>query len=255
MHNPSHVQSVERALLLMEALAKENRDLSLTEISKLMNWPKSTVHGLLSTLRDYNFIDQSQEDGRYRLGVRLFELGNLVARSWDIRTMALPVMQRLNKQWGETVHLATEDKGEVLYIEKLDSTHMLRIVSEIGSRLPIHCSGLGKVLLAYKNPAEVKWILGKRGMRAMTARTITDPQKLDVELANIRKHGYAMDDREIMDSLRCVAAPIRDKDGAVRYAVSVSGFENNMRGERLNNILEAVLQAADNISYAMGYRE
>lgn len=252
---PSHVQSVGRAAVLLDLLAQENREMSLTEISRALNWPKSTVHGLLATLRDYRYIDQSPTTGRYRLGIRLFELGHLVARRWDIRTVAMPAMQQLNSQLGEMVQLATEDKGEVLYLEKIDSTHMMRIVSEIGARLPMHCSGLGKVLLAYKSPAEAKWILSRRGMPAMTSRTITGMEQMEQELKKIRRRGYAVDDREIMDSLRCVAAPIRDSEGAVKYAVSISGLANSMQGEYLDRAVDALLKTARDISLAMGYRQ
>lgn len=251
----SHVQSVARALSILDLLACENREMSLTEIAKTMGWPKSTAHGLIATLRDYYYIDQSPVTGYYRLGVRLFEIGNAVARSWNIRALAVPAMEGLNNRLGEMVQLATEDKGEVLYLEKLDSTHIIRIVSEIGMRLPMHCTGLGKALLAYKRPVEIKSILSKHGMNRMTARTITDREQLERELINIRKQGYAVDDREIMESLRCVAAPIFDRDGNVKYAVSVSGLATSMYGERLNMVREELLRATDGISYAMGYRK
>lgn len=251
----SHVQSVAHALMVMDMLARENREMSLTEIANTMGWPKSTVHGLIATMRDYSYIDQSPISGRYRLGVRLFELGNTVARSWDIRTLALPAMQDLNNRLGEMVQLATEDKGEVLYIEKLDSTHLMKIVSGVGARLPMHCTGLGKVLLAYKSPSEIKWILSKHGMAPMTARTITDREALERELIIIRRRGYAVDDRESMDSLRCVAAPIFDSEGDVKYAISVSGFANNFQRERMEMVRDMLLVVADSISYAMGYRK
>lgn len=254
-HDTAHVQSVARALALLELLARENREMSLTEIAKASGRPKSTIHGLIATLRDHSYVDQSPETGRYRLGVRLFELGNMVARSWDIRSISLPAMRNLNGLLGEMVQLATEDKGQVLYLERLDSTHMMRIVSETGARLPMHCTGLGKALLAYKTPAEIKWILLKHGLSRMTANTITDREMLERELIKIRRQGYAVDDREIMDSLRCVAAPIYDRDGNVKYAVSVSGFANSMQGERFEMIIAELLRAADSISFAMGYRK
>ena len=251
----SHVQSVARSLMIMDLLAQENREMSLTEIAKAMNWPKSTTHGLITTLKDYYYVDQSPASGCYRLGVRLFELGNMVSRSWDIKSIAKPVMQELNSRFGEMVQLAAEDKGEVLYLEKLDSTHMMRIVSDIGARLPMHCTGLGKVLLAYKTPSEIKWILTKHGMPPMTARTITDRETMERELIKIRRQGYAIDDREIMDSLCCVAAPIFDREGNVKYAVSVAALANNFHSQRLDSVKEELLKAADVISYAMGYRK
>ncbi|MCL2004470.1 MAG: helix-turn-helix domain-containing protein [Oscillospiraceae bacterium] len=251
----SHVQSVARSLMLLELLARENREMPLTDISRAMGWPKSTVHGLINTLKDYHYVEQSPDSGCYKLGVRLFELGNIVARSWDIKAVALPAMQILNGSLGELVQLATEDRGEVLYLEKLDSTHMMRIVSEIGARLPMHCTGLGKVLLAYKTPSEIKWILSKHGMPRMTKRTITDRELLERELIRIRRQGYAVDDREIMDSLRCVAAPIFDRGGNVKYAISISGLANNFHGLHLDKARDEIISTAASISKALGYSQ
>jgi len=251
----SHVHSVARALQVLELLAGENGEISLTEISKKVQWPKSTTHGILTTLRDYRLVEQSAQTGKYRLGVRLFEYGQKVARNWDIRSVALPVLQEVNHTFGEMVQLATEDNGEVLYIEKIDSTRIIRIVSETGARLPMHCSGLGKVLLAYKSPAEVKYILAKSGMPRMSRNTITDAVKMNAELEKIRRQGYATDDCEIMEGLRCVAAPIHVREGDVKYAVSVSGLAEVFTGGYFDGICAAVVKAAAEISHLMGYRE
>ena len=250
----SHVQSLARSLQLIEAIANERGDISLTEIAKRLGWPKSTVHGILSTLRDYRYVDQSPHNGRYKLGIRFFELGIKVAQNWDVREVALPLMQRINKQFGEMVQLATEDDGEVFYIEKIDSTHIIRIVSEIGARLPIHCSGLGKAILAYQDPVDARRILHRKGLARMTKNTITDPDKMDVELAKIRIQGYAVDEQEIMEGLRCVAAPIRDANGEVRYAISVAGLAERLTGEYFEKIKEEIVKAAVDISKQMGFR-
>lgn len=255
IYKDSHVQSVARALTLIEILAQEKKDLSLTELSKKAGWPKSTVHGLITTLRDYHMVEQAEETGYYRLGIRLFELGNIVMRSWDIATIAKPYLQKLNNNLGEMVQLAMEDKGEVLYLDKIDSNRMMRIVSEIGIRLPMHCSGLGKVLLAYKkDEGEIKKILTQKGMRAMTSRSIVTIADFLKETQLIRERGYAMDDQEIMDGLRCVAVPIFDANAQVNYAISISGFYGNLRGEHLKNIITGLIEAAKNISYDLGYR-
>jgi DNA-binding IclR family transcriptional regulator len=250
----SHVQSVERALRIIDLLAEENHEMSLTEVSKTLGWPKSTTHGLITTLRDFAFVEQSAYSGKYRLGVKLFEIGNIVARSWNIRDVALPFLRQLNDLIGETVQLATEDGGEVLYIEKLESARVLRIVSEIGARLPMHCTGLGKALLAYKTPAEVRSILSRHGMRAITPYTITNRAILEKELESVRKNGYAVDNGEIMEGMRCIAAPIRDKDGSARYAVSVSGMTGSIQGARFDKIADILKETASNISFGMGYR-
>jgi len=252
---PSRVKSVEHALTLLELLAQENGEMSLTQLSQKVGWPKSTVHGLLATLRDFHYVEQSAESGRYRLGIRLFELGNQVARSWVIRDAARPVMLRLSREFGETVQLGTEDDGEILYLDKLVANTVVSIMSEVGLRLPMHCSGLGKVLLAQKSPAELRRIIARKGLPAFTKRTITTQAVLEEELARVRAQGYAMDDGEIMDGLRCVAAPIRDGNGQVRYAVSISAQARNMYGERLEQIIGELRQAAAEISYAMGSRK
>lgn len=250
----THIQSLARSLKLLEVLAVERGDLSLTEIANRLGWPKSTVHGILSTLRDFRYVDQSPYNGRYRLGIRLFELGHVVARNWDVREIALPLMQKINRQFGEMIQLATEDDGEVFYIEKIDSTHIIRIVSEIGARLPIHCSALGKAILAYQPPADIQRILSRKGLTTMTRNTIVDLEKMEIELARIRIQGYAVDDQEIMEGLRCVAAPIRDANGDVRYAISASGLVDRFTGEYFETVKKEIVKSAVDISRQMGFR-
>ena len=244
----SKVQSVDRALALVDIIAESEDGLSLAQISNAIELPKSTVFGLLSTLRDYNYVTQSPDDGRYQLGIKLFELGTQVARTWDIRDAARPVLRRLMNEFGDTVHLGAEDNGEVLYIEKMSPESIVNIVSEVGIRLPMHCSALGKVLLASKSKSELKRILGMRGMPAFTHKTITTQTKLEKELIQIREQGYAMDDGEIMENLRCIAAPIKDSYGVIKYAISISGQLRDMHGKRLDNIIEEVKKGAEEIS-------
>lgn len=250
----AHVQSVGRAIKLLETLAEYARDISLTELAKAVGWPPSTVHGLLSTLRDHHYVEQAPVSGHYRLGIRLFELGNIVARGWDIRELAAPHMQRLNSELGEMVQLATVDRDEVLYIDRLDSNRLMRIVSDIGARLPMHCTGLGKAMLAYLNESEVRKIAKKSGLPAMTPKTITALPDLLKELEKVRENGYAIDDCEIMEGLRCVAAPILNRNNKADYAISVSGFSVNMQGERLEKVIQKVTAAAKQISEDIGVR-
>lgn len=251
----NHVKSVARAFTLVEAMTKIGREVSITELSRFLGWPKSTVHGILSTLRDYRYVEQSPDSGFYRLGVRFFEVGNMVARSWDIQAVAPPHMHRLNAWLGEMIQLAKEDDGQVLYLYKVDSQRVMRSIAEIGDRLPMYCTGLGKVLLAYKSPAEAKSILKRWGMVQMTGQTITTLPEMEQELYKIRQQGFAMDDREMIEGLRCAAAPVWDREGNVRYAVSVSGMYSNMQETHLKEVLQGVLQCARDISREMGYME
>ncbi|MGI6286638.1 IclR family transcriptional regulator [Neomoorella humiferrea] len=243
-----------KALTILDLLAAHQGDMSLGEIARALDLPKSTLHGLLATLRDFGYLEQSPFDGRYRLGVRLFEIGNIVANNWDVRKVAAPHIQKLVDELEETVHLVVLDKGEVLYIDKRESRQSLRIVSQVGMRLPAHCTGVGKVLLAYLHPSEVKRIIATKGLARYTRHTITDPRQLEAELAKIREMGYAVDNEEIMDSLRCVAAPIRDHNGKVCAAVSVSGPVARLEGEKFRLAVEQVVRTAAEISAGLGYR-
>lgn len=254
MISSTRIRSVAKALTILDLLAAHQGDMSLGEIARALDLPKSTLHGLLATLRDFGYLEQSPFDGRYRLGVRLFEIGNIVANNWDVRKVAAPHIQKLVDELEETVHLVVLDKGEVLYIDKRESRRSLRIVSQVGMRLPAHCTGVGKVLLAYLHPSEVKRIIATKGLARYTRHTITDPRQLEAELAKIREMGYAVDNEEIMDSLRCVAAPIRNHNGKVCAAVSVSGPVARLEGEKFRLAVEQVVRTAAEISAGLGYR-
>ena len=250
----SHVQSVDRALMILDILSEADDGMSLTSISEKIELPKSTVHGLITTLKDRGYVEQREEDDHYKLGSRLFELGSKVARSYDIRDAARASMKRLNNEYGETVHLGAEDNGEILYLEKFSADSLVSIISEVGIRLPMHCSGLGKVLLAQKSSAELKRFISQKGLPALTSKTITTKAKLEKELATIREQGYAIDNGEITEGLICVAAPIKDSNGKVRYAISVSGQLRDLHGKRLERLTADVVKAADEISAQMRRR-
>jgi DNA-binding IclR family transcriptional regulator len=249
----SKVRSVAKALMVIDVLAAEQRDMSLAEIARDASLPKSTLHGLLSTLRDFGYIEQSVFDGRYRLGVRLFEIGNIVANNWDVRQTAVPYIQKLVDDLEETIHLAILDKGEVLYVDKRESNQSLRIVSQVGMRLPAHCTGVGKALLASLHHSEVKRIIADKGLKRYTRHTITDSRELEAELEKVRALGYAVDNEEIMDSLRCIAAPVKDNNGMTCAAISVSGPVSRLDGENFRRAVEMICQTALEISISLGY--
>lgn len=257
MHNitrdiSGQVRSVAKALMIIDMLSYAPEGMPLGEIARKIGAPKSTIHGLLSTLCEYGFVEQSSIDGCYKLGVHLFELGMAVADNWDVRKIAAPYIERLLGEMQETIHLVILDNGEVLYIDKRESNQSLRIVSKIGARLPAHCTGVGKVLLAYLPPAEVKTIIERKGLSKYTRNTITDPYLLEKELQKIRHQGYAIDNEEIMDGLRCVAAPIRDHKGDVCAAISISGPAVRLDEDRLPVAIDRVTKTADEISAALG---
>lgn len=250
----SHVRSVAKALCIVDLLAIYQRGMTLGEIASEMHMAKSTLYGLLSTLRDFGYVEQS-DDGKYRLGIRLFEVGHIVADSWNVRKVASAFYDEIINLLGETIHLAVMDQGQVLYIDKKETQQSLRIVSQVGSRLPAHCTGVGKVMLADLSKSELKQIISRHGLIAYTSSTITDPYKIEEELNIIRYQGYAIDKGEIMEGLSCVAVPIRDHSGKVCAGLSVSGPSGRLNEEKLNNTIRILLQKGREISIGMGYRE
>ncbi|KUO48741.1 MAG: IclR family transcriptional regulator [Desulfitibacter sp. BRH_c19] len=250
------IQSVARAAKILDILATANREMALVEITNHLGLAKSTVHGLLSTLRKLNLVEQSGFNGKYRLGIRLFELGTIVSNNWDIRTVASPHIQRLLELLGETVHLVVMDNDEVLYVDKREWHHIsLRVVTQVGMRLPAHCTGVGKVLLAYMPASEVKGIVEKRGMPHFTKNTVTDLNRLMEDLEVIKLQGYAIDNEELISGVSCVAAPIYDNNGKVIGAISVSGPSGKIKGEKYSEIVEEITGTAMTISRELGYKE
>lgn len=244
----AQIKSVQKALMIIDVMAAEQRELPLSEITCKVGLPKSTLYSILCTLKDYGYIEQSDANGAYRLGIRFFEMGSLVGRQWKIRAAAKPHLQNLQKELGETVQLGTAFEGEVLFLEKMESGRPFRIVSNAESRQPMHCSALGKVLLAFWTQAQQMAFISAHPLLRMTGQSITDPEKLLAQLAQIRAQGYAVDNREVMDALIGVAAPIFSGDGSVRFAVGVCGLEERFGEERLPHIIRAVQDTAQAIS-------
>jgi DNA-binding IclR family transcriptional regulator len=254
VESDSKIQSVARALFILDTLAETRGELALNEIATRLALAKSTVHGLISTLRDFGYIEQSAFTGKYKLGIRLFEVGQIVAQGWEVRAVAAPYINKLLEELGETVHLVVLDRLEVLYIDKRESYRSLRIVSQVGMRLPAHCTGVGKVLLAHLEPEQRAEVINVKGLARFTRNTLTDIKVLENELTRIRAQGYAIDNEEIMDSLRCIAAPIRDQTGKVISAISLSGPVSRLQGEWLENAILRVTETAEEISSGLGYR-
>ncbi|OAT86544.1 IclR family transcriptional regulator [Desulfotomaculum copahuensis] len=250
----TQIRSVAKALMIIDYMASVQGELPLAKIAARLGMAKSTAHGLLATLKDFGYIEQSPFTGNYKLGMRLFEIGNIVGNSLDVRTVAVPYIQQLVGEIEETVHLAVLDKGEVLYIDKRESHQSLRIVSQVGMRLPAHCTGVGKALLAYLPESELKRVIAAKGLPRYTKQTITEAQKLGNELRQVKERGYAVDNEEIMDSLRCVAAPVFDHSGRACAAISVSGPVARLAKERFELAVTSVTRAAADISAALGYR-
>lgn len=249
------IQSVDRALQILEVFSEKRKELGVTEIANILDIHKSTVFGLLATLENRGYLEQNPESGKYRLGLKLFELGNLVQAGMDLRETAAPIISRLVEEYGETVHLVICEKGEVVYIDKKESDDSaFRILSYVGRRLPMYCTGVGKCLLAYLPEETVNLVLEKE-LVPFTPNTITDPEKLRAELQEIKSKGYAFDFEEIEMGLRCVAAPIKNHKGEVIAAISLSGPSIRMDDKRMQELVVPVKESALEISRKLGYYE
>ncbi|MGI6789845.1 IclR family transcriptional regulator [Aminivibrio sp.] len=243
----SSILSVEKAFIILDLLGINNKPMSLGEISKELKFPKSTAYGLLATMCKMKFVEQLSS-GDYALGVRLFELGSIILNNWDFRAVAGPHIDKLLKDLQETIQLAVLSDGEVLYIDKRECHQSLRVVSEIGTRLPAHCTSLGKVLLSSLSRNQVERILNEKGLRRYTKNTITKPDLLEKELNKVRFQGYAIDDEEFMEGLYCVAAPIADLRGLIVAAISISGPVGRLSGKKIEDAILLVKETADKIS-------
>jgi len=190
------IKSIEKALQILNCFSEDEFELDLPRIVQKINLPKTTVFRILTTLEKEGVVTQNQENKKYRLGLKLFELGSLVFRKLKLREVALPFIEELSEKSGETVHLGILDKDEVISIEKADSSFSLRHSVYIGKRAPAYCTGVGKALLAFQPPEKIRLFLQQSKRKKYTANTITDADELEKELEKVRKEGFAVDNME-----------------------------------------------------------
>ena len=247
------VRSVEKAVELLNVLGDASAPLSLAELSQRTGWPKSTIYGLLSSLRRYMIVEQSEVDGRYRLGIRLFELGNIVAGSISIIALTKEHLRDIALQTGETANLGMLKGNDVLYLDQADSGMSLRVVAQVGMHAPLHCTAMGKAMLAYLPPTQLRSTMQSLEYKAFTPHTIVEQQLLSEELASIRQKGFAVENGEMRIGLRSVAAPVFDGNGQPQYAIGVAGMFRHITDERFLLAKELVIMSAQRISAALGY--
>ena len=246
------VQVIDRILDILEVFTADAPELGVSEVSRQVGLHKGTVHRLLSALERHRLVEQDPDSGRYRLGMKLWELGTQAVARLDLPGPAMPVLRQLATEAGETAHLAILDEGDVLHIAMAESKRTFRVPSQVGKRLPPHCLGLGKALLAHLEPNELDRLIRARGLPRFTSHTICDPDTLKAELALIRQREFALDREELEEGLRCVAAPVRDRFGHVIAAVSVAGPSVRVNEAETPRLVECVLRAARSISRALG---
>jgi IclR family acetate operon transcriptional repressor len=247
------VQSLVRALALLNRISEAaDEGATLTELAQQVGLPPSTAHRLLTTLEQERYAKFDHDGRLWSIGVQAFVTGCTFTQTRSLVGLARPHMRRLMEDSGETVNLAIEDEGEAVYLAQVECRQMMRAFARPGSRVPLHCSAVGKAILSAVSDKWLSKILHQRGMPRLTVKTITSPARLRAELERARVVGYAVDDEEHAVGLRCISAPIFDETGGVIAAVSASGPLARIVDERVAQLSALVLETARAISAEMG---
>ena len=247
------LSSVASAIRVLKAFSETEIELGISTLAKRLGLAKSTVHRLASTLASEGLLEQNPDNGRYRLGLGLFALGALVRQRMDISTQALPYLHKLREITGETVHLATLEQSNIIYLFNLESLQAIRARSYVGARKPAFCTSEGRVLLAHQGPEALARAI-KGGLVQSTPHTQTEPAVLRKVLDVVLREGYAVDDEESEVGMRGLAAPVRNHTGNVIAAIGIAGPVQRLSKRTLRNFVAPVVEIAEAVSARVGFQ-
>lgn len=245
----AEIQSLARGLKIMELLAASSDTIGTTELANHLGIDKSSASRLVQTLVMYGYAEQDTDTRRYRLGPQVVRLSRTLLTRMPLRDEAKPFLRQLVDRTGECAHLAILAQGQALYIDQVESMASLRVTTGVGTLAPLHCTALGKCLMAFDPSVELP-----ADMQAFTPRTITDRETLKAHLEQTRRQGYAIDDEEYDYGVRCVAAPIYDYRGKAVGAIGVSGPAGRISLERLEEFAAAVIEVSHDLSDRMSFK-
>ncbi len=246
-----HTQALSRGLAVLDALAETEGGATLTALAEMLTLPAPTAHRLLATLGEAGYVQQGP-GGEWRIGVRAFRVGSAFLDHRKLVVEAYPHLKRLMELSGETTNLAVVDDGEAVFVEQVPCRELMRMSTKLGARAPLHATAVGKAMLALMSDSAMAAALTKRGLPRHTVHTITDRERLATELNTIRERGYAIDDEEHAEGLRCVAAVIRDENGEAWAAISLAGPTVRITPSRLSELGRLARRTADDITAALG---
>lgn len=249
------LQTVTNAARLLKAFLTREESLGVSELARRLGLGKSAVHRLLTTLAAEGLVEQDPGTGGYRLGLVVFELGEAVRVHMDLHAAAGSVLAHLREETGESAQVGMLDGHDVVYVDRLESTHALRLFTETGRRVPVHCTSSGKVLLAFAPEAVRERFLATAALHRHTPHTLTDPDELRRALATVRARGWAdaVDEREI--GIASLAAPIRDVRGAVVAAIGIGAPVTRFRAMHRKRLARTVVEAGEAVSRRLGWSE
>ena len=247
------IKVLNKTFSILEILLRHGSAMNMTEISKKLKLYPSTIHRILDTLKYWGYVEQDPHTQEYQLGLKVLELGMAKLQQMDLVKEATPYLKELVKLCNETIHLGVLEEGEVLYLAKEESSKTIRMISYVGKRAPLHCTALGKVLLAHLSAEEREKILGEKVLPRLTENTITNKRELEKELDKIKEQGFALDREENEKDVCCIAAPIRNYQGEVIAALSISSPIFRIDKNVQNNLKGALLETSEKISKRLGY--
>lgn len=248
------IQVIDRAVQILDLFTEHGPELTLQELALRSGLHKSTVHRILMVLEHYNIVQRGPGMDGFRLGPKLFELGMQVASYNDLRERSRPYLKRLMLETDETAHLCVLDGFEVLYLDKVEPSRSIRMTSNVGRRNPAYCTAVGKALLAFLPEEELDNVINKLDLRAFTEKTITTAAQLRNEFELVRKLGYALDNEEHEEGLKCIGAPVRDYSNSVVASISIAGPAFRLTDQRIAAIAKTVKEVTKVLSAELGYK-
>jgi DNA-binding IclR family transcriptional regulator len=240
-----------KALHVLEIVAATSRSVAVSEVAERAGVDKSTAYRMLNTLAEAGYITRDDHSKRYRLSYKVVSLSrNLLAEN-EVSRLIRRTLERVTEQTQETLHLAALDGYTTVVVAKVQGTQLITVDFHIGDRSALHCTAIGKALLAFQDAGVIEDIIA-RGLRPMASRTITDPAEFRNELRRVRAQGYAIDDREFSDNMRCIAVPIFENGARVSRGISISGPDSRFTLEKLDALKSPLLQASRELSEKLG---
>ena len=241
------LSTVVHALQVLEFLS-EASEAGVSDIGRAIGLAPSTTHRLLAALSSREFLQQNPKSKKYQLGIKIFQLGSSVANRFSIRNAALANMEKLAADSGETVNLGILSGTEIVYLEKILNDDPIRVELQVGHSVPAHCTAMGKAMLAFQPPGKLEEIIAAIRFEKRTSTTITDGAALRRELAAIRTQGYAIDDGELIEGIKCIAAPVVLPSKGAVAAISIAGPSFRVNAERVGALVPMIRKAADETS-------
>jgi IclR family KDG regulon transcriptional repressor len=246
------IESLAKALTILGLFKFNKPEWGVTEIARELGMQKSTVFRLLATMQEFGFVRKAKTGTGYRLGIRLFELGNVVAATFDLRDIALTYLHKISARTGETVHLGIINERDVIFIENVTGRNMLKSSVLLGERFPLYCTGVGKTIFGFRPLRERKEIINKIDFIKFTDNTIVNLEAFEVEMELTRRRGYAVDDMEHEVGVRCIAAPIWDSSGQAVASLSISGPSIRITHAKIPELAQLVVKTTREISKELG---